>query len=164
MEEEVGRAEEVKEEVQEENKEGAVEVDMAEEAGRAEEVKKEDVPAEIKEKSKDEKETPLDKMTVTELKEIAREIPGVAGVHSMKKEKLLEIVKKAKGIRDEKPGKKKRKEAAKQGVGVKRLKRKIVRLKEEKKRALQAKDKDRVDIFRRRINRLKKKTRKTAQA
>ena len=133
-----------------------------------EEVKKEEgqeeIKGEIKKEIKEEKEKPLDKMTATELREIARDIPGVAGVHAMKKEQLLEIVKEAKGIKDEEPVKKRKKKAPKQEVGVKELRRKIVRLKEEKEAARQAKDRGRVEIFRRRINRLKKRTRKAAQA
>ena len=52
----------------------------------------------MNEEKKEFTEKPLDKMTVTELREIALEIPGITGVHGMKKPELLEAVKAAKGI------------------------------------------------------------------
>ncbi|MBW2203469.1 MAG: transcription termination factor Rho [Deltaproteobacteria bacterium] len=104
-------------------------------------------------------------MTAIELREIAVEIPGVTGAHAMKKEQLLEVIKEARGIKDEEPAKKgKKKKASKDGKGTKELKKKIFQLKEMKKEARDARDRDRVDILRRRINRLKKRTRKVAQA
>ena len=48
-----------------------------------------------------EKETkgkPLDKMTVKDLREIAKEIPDITGVHGMNKAELLDAIEKAKGI------------------------------------------------------------------
>jgi ABC-type uncharacterized transport system ATPase subunit len=51
---------------------------------------------------KDEKqaEKPLDKMTVVELREVAKEeIPGITGVTGMKKDQLLEAIKEARGIK-----------------------------------------------------------------
>ena len=47
---------------------------------------------------KETKEKPLDKMTVKELREIAKDIPEITGVHGMNKSELLDAVKKAKGI------------------------------------------------------------------
>lgn len=98
---------------------------------------------------------PLEKMTAKELREIAMKIPGVEGVHAMKKEKLIEVIKEAKGIKEEKviSGK----------DTIKELKAKISMLKKEKEEARLAKDKRKVEILRRRINRLKKQTRKIAQ-
>ncbi len=46
---------------------------------------------------KETKEKPLDKLTVKELREIAKEIPEITGVHGMNKAELLDAVKKAKG-------------------------------------------------------------------
>ncbi len=133
----------------------------------ADDVKNEEVQeetqAQAEEKSAEEKpaeEKPLDKMTAPELREIAKEIPGVEGVHAMKKEQLLAIIKEYRGIKDDTPKKKAKKEI---GLTVKQLKEKIVRLKSEKEAALKARDKKKVDIIRRRINRLKKQTRKVAQ-
>ncbi|NNL42079.1 MAG: transcription termination factor Rho, partial [Desulfobacterales bacterium] len=43
------------------------------------------------------KEKPLDKLTVKELREIAKEIPEITGVHGMNKAELLDAIEKAKG-------------------------------------------------------------------
>ncbi len=51
-------------------------------------------------------------MTVLELREIAKEIPDVTGVTAMKKDQLLLIIKKHRGIEEEKPG---TKEGCRQG-------------------------------------------------
>ena len=125
-----------------------------------EEVKNEQTQEEKKEAPKEEK--PLDKMTAPELREIAKEIPGVEGVHAMKKDQLLEIIKEYRGIKDETPKRKKAKKLA--GITTKQLKEKIAQLKAEKRAAQEARDKKKVDILRRRINRLKKQTRKVAAA
>jgi len=47
---------------------------------------------------KETKEKPLDKMTVKDLREIAKEIPDITGVHGMNKAELLDAIEKAKGI------------------------------------------------------------------
>jgi cell division protein FtsX len=105
---------------------------------------------------------PIDKMTAKELREIAKEIPGVTGVTAMKKEELLELIKEEKGVGEEKPAKKKvKKDAA--AVPVSELKKRIAQLRQEKEQARQVKDGKKVDILRLRINRLKKRTRKVAQ-
>jgi len=108
-------------------------------------------------------EKPLGKMTAPELREIAREIPDVTGVHAMKKEQLLEIVKEYKGIKDVEPAKKREKTAQKVILNAKELKDKIGQLREEKKAAREIRDRKKVKRLRRRINRLKKQTRKVAQ-
>jgi cell division protein FtsX len=103
-------------------------------------------------------EKPADKMTATELREVAKNIPGVEGAHAMKKEELVALVKGAMGIKDEGPPPTKgRKKAAK---GIVELKGKIRELRAEKTRALEGKDKKKVKVLRRRINRMKKLTRK----
>ena len=122
-----------------------------------EEVKNE----EVQEEKKAEKGKSLDKMTSKELREIAREIPDLTGVHAMKKEEMLKAIKEAKGIKGKKPVKKK---APKKKFDLKGLKKNIRILKEEKQAAHMAKDRKKVDILRRRINRMKKRTRKIAQA
>jgi len=131
-----------------------------------EEIKEEEIQEESKgeKEEKEEKEKLLDRMTATELREMAREIPDITGAHAMKKEQLLEAIKKAKGIEDEKPVKKRGKETLQQEVSVKELKEKIVLFKEEKKAARLSRDRKKVDVLRRRINRLKKRTRRVAQA
>lgn len=135
-----------------------------------EKVKKEEnqepVQEGLKEEAKEESEfeKPIDKMTAKELREIAVKIPGVTGVHAMKKEELLKIIKEAKGIKDEPPVKMRKKKGAKPGVSVKALKQKITELRKEKEAIRMAKDRKKVDILRRRINRLKKRARKAAHA
>ena len=100
------------------------------------------------------KEKPLDKMTVKELREMAKDIPNISGVHGMKKDELIVEIKKAKGIRDE--------PIKKTDASVAELKQKIRALKAQRRDALEAKDKKKATIFRRRISRLKKKTRRAA--
>ena len=106
-------------------------------------------------KEKQAKEKPLDKMTATELRQIAIDIPEITGASGMNKTELLKAIKKAKGIEDQ--GKKK--EAK---VSVRELKEKIQDLKKKKQAMREADDKKMAAIYRRRISRLKKKTRKVA--
>ncbi|HUV50491.1 MAG TPA: transcription termination factor Rho [Anaerolineae bacterium] len=99
-------------------------------------------------------EKSIDKMTVKELREIAKEIPEIIGVHGMNKAELLILIKKARGIED-KPGKK-------ADALVRNIKLKIKKLKAEQEAFLKADNKKMVIISKRRIARLKKKTRKAA--
>jgi hypothetical protein len=101
----------------------------------------------------------LEKMTVHELREIAKEVPGVTGVTGMKKEHLLEIIKKHRGIEDDKPVK--HKSVGKVALTVDEMKHKIIKFKVDKKAAVEAHDKKRATILRRRISRFKKRIRKT---
>lgn len=144
MDEEI-KNEEIQEEAQEPVKE-EVEENAVEEA-------KEEAPKDVQEK-------PLDKMTVKELREVALEIPGISGVHAMKKEELLAVIKEERGIVDEAP--KKKKAAPGKAVTVKDLKTKIAGLLEEKRSLPAEADRKKRTILRRRINRLKKQTRKVA--
>jgi len=111
-------------------------------------------PAEAEKKPSTAKEKPLEKMTVKELREMAKDIPGITGVHAMKKDELIVEIKKAKGIKDE-PRKK-------ADASIADLKQKIKALKAQRREALEAKDKKKATIFKRRISRLKKKTRRAA--
>lgn len=106
---------------------------------------------------------PLEKMTAPELKEVAKEIPGLTGVHAMKKVDLVDLIREYYGIEEKGPAREKRKKADKQKVSVKELKAKIIQLRDKKEEARANKDRKNVEILRRRINRLKKKTRKVAQ-
>lgn len=108
-------------------------------------------------------EKPLDKMTAKELREIALEIPDVTGVHAMKKEELLGIIKDHLGIKDE-DGARKARAVAKATRSPHELKAQIVSLRHAKEEAQGARDRRGVRILRRRINRLKKMTRKAARA
>ena len=110
---------------------------------------------------KEAKEKPLDKMTVKALREIAKDIPDITGVHGMNKAELLDAVKKAKGIA-ETPEEKGKIVKKKKAMSVKDIKNKIRAFKAERKVALEAKDKKMATIYRRRISRLKKKTRRAA--
>ncbi|UCF82636.1 MAG: Rho termination factor N-terminal domain-containing protein [Desulfobacteraceae bacterium] len=120
----------------------------------------------IEEEIKEEKHAlkkPLDKMTAKELREVAKEIQGVTGVTAMKKEELLDLIKKDRGIEEEKPVKKGKEKKTQRILSVKDLKKKVTQFRAEKEKAREAKDKKKVNIFRRRINRLKKQTRRVAQ-
>ena len=132
-------------------------------AGEAEEkaVKAEDKPKETKEKSAKAQKKPsaakeksLEKMTVKELREMAKNIPGITGVHGMKKDELIVEIKKARGVADE--------PIKKADASIAELKQKIRALKGQRREALEAKDKKKATIFKRRISRLKKKTRRVA--
>ena len=108
---------------------------------------------------------PLDKMTVTELREVAKEIPELTGVHGMKKAELLAAVQEAKGIVAEAPQKPKAKStkpAVKTAMTVQEMKALIKNLRSQRAQALVDKDKKKAKIYRRRISRLKKKTRQAA--
>jgi len=100
------------------------------------------------------KEKPLEKMTVKDLKEMAKEMPEISGVHGMKKEELIVAIKKVKGIEDE--------PVKKADATVTELKKKIKALKAERRAAIEASDKKMATIYKRRISRLKKKTRRAA--
>ena len=103
-------------------------------------------------------------MTAPELREVAKQIPGVTGTSAMKKADLLSTIKEFRGIKDEAPAKKKKTKTAGSVQSPKELKLEITRLREEKEKAREANDKKKIDILRRRINRMKKKTRKAAHA
>ena len=110
--------------------------------------------AQAEKKSAGAKEKPLEKMTVKELREMAKDIPQIVGVHGMKKEELIVEIKKVKGIVDE--------PLKKADASIAQLKQKIRALKIERQTALEAKDKKKATIFRRRISKLKKMTRRLA--
>ena len=95
---------------------------------------------------------PLEKMTVKDLRAMALKIPGITGVHAMKKDELIAEIKEAKGITDE-PGQKVAAEY------IQQLKNKIKDLKAKKDGAHESGDKRMTKILQRKINRLKKKTR-----
>jgi hypothetical protein len=115
----------------------------------------------IKEK-KELQEKSLDKMTVTELREIAKEISDITGAHGMKKAELLVAVKEAKGVVNKTEKTVETKLKAKTAVTVQEIKALIKGLRVQKEQALADKDKRQANIYRRRISRLKKKTRQAA--
>ncbi len=101
------------------------------------------------------KEKPLEKMTATELREVAKTIEGITGVHGMNKSELLEVIRKAKGI--ETLGKQKDVSC------IRDVKGKIRTLKKQREDALSASDAVKATRIRLRISRLKKKTRRAAE-
>ncbi|MFC1858033.1 transcription termination factor Rho [Thermodesulfobacteriota bacterium] len=105
-------------------------------------------------KKKEAKEKPLDKMTAKELREVAKAIPEISGVHGMNKEELLSAIKKVKGIEDA--------PIKKTDSSVRDIKKKIRELKIEREKALEASDEKMAAIYRKRIIRLKKKSRRAA--
>ena len=84
---------------------------------------------------------PLDKMTVKELREIARDIPDLKGVHAMHKQDLLDAVKAHRGIVDAKPKKASR--------SIREIKKQIRELKAKKQALGAEKDRKQNDILRR---------------
>ena len=97
---------------------------------------------------------PLEKMTVKDLREMAKDMPGIVGVHGMKKEELIVAIKEVKGIKDD-PVKKK-------SASVADIKKQIKAMKIQRQDALEANDRKMATIYKRRISRLKKKSRKAA--
>jgi hypothetical protein len=97
---------------------------------------------------------PLKKMTTTDLREIAKGIEGVSGVHGMKKEELIGALRASKGIVVE--------AAKKADVSIHSLKKQIRSMRAQRSAAIAAKDRKRATIFRRKISRLRKKTRRPA--
>ena len=107
-------------------------------------------------------EKPLTKMTVVELKEVAKEIPGAVGVTAMEKADLLSLIKEYYGLENEAVEKKKTVKKVKAKASVKELKAKSIELRGKKTEVRKAGDPKQINILRRRLNRLKKQTRKVA--
>ncbi|HMK52067.1 MAG TPA: transcription termination factor Rho [Thermodesulfobacteriota bacterium] len=110
------------------------------------------------------KEKPLEKLTAKELREMALGLPGVHGVHAMKKEELITAIRAAKGITEPEPKKEKHFIAKKEKVvlTVAQLKQKVKELRAKREELLQQKNLKMAEIFRKRISRLKKRTRRAA--
>lgn len=110
------------------------------------------------------KEKPLEKMTAKELREMALGLPGVHGVHAMKKEELIGAIRKAKGITEVEPKKEKLVVAKKEKkvYTIAELKQKVKEMRQKKEEALQQRNWKMAEILRKRISRLKKKTRRAA--
>jgi hypothetical protein len=111
-------------------------------------------------------EKPLEKMTVKALREMAKDIPEIVGVHGMKKEELIAAINEAKGVAEE-PAKVEKTVKAKpagKNAGATRaeIKGKIKTLKAQRQNALETRDRKMATIYKRRISRLKKKSRKAA--
>ena len=103
-------------------------------------------------------------MTAKELREMALGLPGVHGVHAMKKEELIAAIRAAKGITEPEPKKEKHIIAKKEKVvlTVAQLKQKVKELRVKREELLRQRNSKMAEIFRKRISRLKKKTRRAA--
>jgi excinuclease UvrABC helicase subunit UvrB len=110
------------------------------------------------------KEKSLEKMTAKELREMALGLPGIHGVHAMKKEELITAIRAAKGITEPEPKKEKHIIAKKEKVvlTVAELKQKVKELRVKKEELLQKRNFKMAEILRKRISRLKKRTRRAA--
>jgi hypothetical protein len=93
-------------------------------------------------------------MTVKDLRDLAKDMPGIVGVHGMKKEELIVAIKEIKGIKDE--------PVKKADATIAEIKKQIKEIKAQRQSALEAKDRKMATIYKRRISRLKKKSRKIA--
>jgi hypothetical protein len=112
---------------------------------------------------KEKKEKPIEKYTAKELREMALGLPGVHGVHAMKKEELIVAIRKAKGLPEEE--KKEKKVAVKKEkvvLSIAELKQKVKEMRAKKEEALQQRKWKMAEILRKRISRYKKMTRRAA--
>jgi hypothetical protein len=110
-------------------------------------------------------EKPLEKMTVKVLREIAKDIPEITGVHGMKKEELIVAINEARGLKEAEAKavkSAKAKAAPKISVTAGEIKKQIKTLKSQRAAALEAQNKKMAHVYKRRISRLKKKSRKAA--
>ena len=131
-------------------------------------------------------EKPLEKMTVKALREMAKEIPEISGVHGMKKEELIVAINEVRGVKEEtvkeetakeetaeaetaeaetvKADKSSKTKPAPKKAGANRgaIKTQIRALKAQRRDALEARDRKMATVYKRRISRLKKKSRKAA--
>ena len=105
-----------------------------------------------------ENEKPLEKYTVKELKAIAIEMEGITGASAMKKDELIDAIKKVKGIPV--PVKEVKEKPVESVVELKKI---IKELKSKMGELREKGDKAQTNFLRKRINRLKKKTRKLAE-
>jgi hypothetical protein len=110
------------------------------------------------------KEKPLEKLTAKELREMALGLPGIHGVHAMKKEELITAIRSAKGIAEPEHKKEKALVAKKEKVvlSIAELKQKAKELRAKREELLGQKNWKMAQILRKRISRLKKKTRRAA--
>lgn len=106
-----------------------------------------------------EREKPIEKMTVKELRVLAKEL-GAEAVSAMQKEALIEFIRKAKGLPAER---KKVVKKAKKVLNVKEIKAKIKELKAKREELLQKGEKEAAALLRRKISRLKKLSRRAAR-
>jgi len=110
---------------------------------------------------------PLERMTVKDLREIGKEVPGVQGVHAMKKDEIISMLHEymeVVGIPFERAEKQVKAKVPKVNLSKKQLKEKAAALRVEKAEVRAAGDSKKTRILRRRINRIKKMTKRAAAA
>ena len=104
-------------------------------------------------------EKDLTKMTVTKLREEAKEYTSIHGAHAMKKEELIRAIADARGepieIKKKKPKKKKKKV-----VSIADVKKQIKELRVKKEEGRKAKDKKGVDRLRKKIKKIEEANQK----
>jgi len=110
------------------------------------------------------KEKPLEKLTAKELREMALGLPGIHGVHAMKKEELIVAVRAAKGLPEPETKREKKIVAKKEKIvlTVAQLKQRVKELRVKRGEFLQQRNLKMAEILRKRISRLKKRTRRAA--
>ncbi|MEE8449905.1 MAG: transcription termination factor Rho [Thermodesulfobacteriota bacterium] len=101
-------------------------------------------------------EKDLAKMTASKLVEEVLKIPGLTGVHAMKKAELIAAIRQAKGWVD-------KKEEVKD-LGVKELKLGIAKLRAEREAVRESGDRKKLRLFRIGIKKLKRRTRRLTRA
>jgi cysteinyl-tRNA synthetase len=91
-------------------------------------------------------------------------LPGVHGVHAMKKEELIAAIRAARGITEPEPKKEKHIVAKKEKIilTASQLKQKVKELRAKREELLQQRNWKMAEILRKRISRLKKLTRRAA--
>ncbi len=141
---------------------------MADEMGKEEKVAGE--PEEKDEKIKLQEtlrtlDKPLERMTVKDLRNLGKEIPGVQGVHAMKKDEIISALydyMESVGNEVERPAKAPKTKSPGVVLSKPELKKKAAALRSEKEALRAGGDMRKVRVMRRRINRLKKMTRRSA--
>jgi len=104
--------------------------------------------------NKADQEKPLEKMTATELRDTAKQIPEITGAHGMNKPELVSAIKKARGIEEG--------QTRKSRGTVREIKRKLRKVRAMQAAAVENKEKKMAAIYRKRASRLKKKSRRAA--
>ncbi len=112
------------------------------------------------------KEKPLERLTAKELREMAMGLPGIHGVHAMKKEELITAIRTAKGIPEPEEKKERKAFVKKEKMVLTRaeLKKRVKELRVKRQEALEQSDWKAAEILKKKISRTKKMTRRVAVA